>query len=138
MDSSHGLFQYAFNTPLGAFDYMSEQPEHLAAFNTFMEGKREGRVPWFNYFPFKKAICEGFKNEEGAVLLVDVGGGRGQILEALKNTFPDQPGLLIVQDLPQTVENNSHSSSQIQSMGYDFFTPQPVKGNGTTPCDAYA
>lgn len=128
VDNSRGLFQFAFDTDLGVFDFIKERPERLDAFNTFMEGQREGRTPWFDYFPFNNSVYEGFKNEEGAVLMVDVGGGRGHDMIALKNAFPDQRGSLVVQDLPETIDEIHHLVPGVEAMKYDFFTSQPIKG----------
>lgn len=59
--------------------------------------------------------------------MVDIGGGRGQDLMSFKDKFPNAPGRFILQDQPHVVES-AHLSERVEKMGYDFFTPQPVKG----------
>ncbi|KAL9596013.1 MAG: hypothetical protein Q9219_006097 [cf. Caloplaca sp. 3 TL-2023] len=107
------------------WEYISERPPRLNAFNTFMEGQREGRVPWHHYFPVTDTWGD---SSDDAVLIVDVGGGRGHDMEAFKSVFPQQKGRLIVQDLPSTIDDIRHLEPGVEAMKYDFFTPQPVKG----------
>ena len=65
--------------------------------------------------------------EDDAVLMVDVGGGRGHdLLELAKRKGPEH-GRLILQDLPEVIAD-APELELVESMGYDFFTPQPVKG----------
>ena len=60
-------------------------------------------------------------------MFVDVGGGYGQKAISLKRAFPQLPGRFIVQDLPGTV-TNAPQVPEIETMGHDFFTEQPIKG----------
>ena len=69
---------------------------------------------------------------DGAVF-VDVGGGTGQQCVALKEKFPDLPGKVILQDLPAVIAE-AKLPEGIETMVYDFFTPQPVKGEKILPC----
>jgi len=124
---STGPFQFAFKTNLGMFEFLNERPKRLSVFNTFMEGQRAGRIPWFQYYPVESSLCDGMKSED-AVLIVDVGGGRGHDLEAFKGDFPSQRGNLVVQDLPETIDDIDHLAPGVESMELDFFTPQPIKG----------
>ena len=94
-----------------------------------MQRPRDGETPGFEHFPFEEAVCKGLKDQEEAVLIVDVGGGRGHNLEALKKAFPNQHGRLILQDQPQTIDEIGRQLPGIESMRYDFFAPQPIKGN---------
>ena len=59
---------------------------------------------------------------------VDVGGGVGGQVGALRKQYPDLPGLFVLQDLPDTIKNNPAPPKGVNCMAYDFFTPQPVKG----------
>lgn len=61
-------------------------------------------------------------------VFVDVGGGTGQQCVAIKEKFPDLPGKVILQDLPAVVAG-AKLPEGMEAMAYDFFTPQPVKGN---------
>ena len=127
LGSPHGPFQFAFSTNSGIFEFLNERPERLSAFNTFLEGHRANRTPWFQYYPVSNFVDDDMQ-DENAVLIVDVGGGRGHELLAFKKAFPDQRGRLIVQDLSQTIDDIDHLTRGVESMKYDFFTPQPIKG----------
>ncbi|MDI1488689.1 MAG: hypothetical protein OHK93_007965 [Ramalina farinacea] len=84
------------------------------AFNTYME--------------VQEVLLNDFNAKEEAVLLVDVGGGRGHDLEAFKEAFPHQEGRLIVQDLPDVIDDIRQPVPGVEAMKHNFFTPQPVKG----------
>lgn len=80
-------------------------------------------------------MVDGFRQtkNDSDVLMIDIGGGMGQDIQRFKQKYPDVGGRLILQDLPRTVAN-AVVSEGIETMGYDFFTPQPVKGqDGTSP-----
>ncbi|KAL8840336.1 MAG: hypothetical protein Q9170_001351 [Blastenia crenularia] len=124
--TTDGPFQHAFQTDLKMWEYISERPPRLNAFNTFMEGQREGRTPWFHHFPVQDSLGDDL-NSADRVLIVDVGGGRGHDMEAFKSAFPQQGGKSIVQDLPSTIEDIRHLAPGVEAMKHDFFTPQPVK-----------
>ena len=125
--SVHGPFQFAFKTHLGMFEFLNERPKRLSAFNTFMEGHRADRIPWFQYYPVESSLGNEMQDEK-EVLVVDVGGGRGHDLEAFKNAFPNQRGRLILQDLPETIDDIENLPLGVETVKHDFFTPQPVKG----------
>ena len=124
-DSTAGPFQYAFDTKLGLWEFIKGQPQRLNAFNTFMEGQRLGRPQWFDFYPVEETLLPDLKQDD--VLLVDVGGGRGHDLIAFHNKYPHHKGRLILQDLPQAV-NEAGELIGVEAMPHDFFTPQPVKG----------
>ncbi len=87
---------------------------------------RKGRKSeWFEFFPATEKLHVTSPED---TLLVDVGGGLGQVLIAFKEKFPSIPGKLVVQDLPGVVESIVDLPAGIQAMPYDFFKPQPVKG----------
>ena len=65
---------------------------------------------------------------ENDVLLVDVGGGRGHDLEALRARHPNLRGRLVLQDLPDTLKEVSEMENCFETCEYDFFTPQPIQG----------
>ena len=61
------------------------------------------------------------------VLLVDVGGGRGQIIDNVRKKRPELRGRMIVQDLPREIEGREPCEG-VECMAHDFFTPQPIMG----------
>ena len=74
-----------------------------------VEGRRTHWPNWIDWFPVQECIIDGFENEEGGVLMVDVAGGRGHDLKKFQAMFPRAPGRLIVDDLPQVLEGISLS-----------------------------
>lgn len=60
----------------------------------------------------------------------DVGGGRGQSLEAIKHDYPHLKGRLILQDLPDVIEDAKTNglASFIEPRVGSFFEPQAIKG----------
>lgn len=123
-------FQYVFETDLSLWDYIEKHPKTLRDFDTFMTASRKNRPIFADWFPVQEQILNGYQctaKDEDGVLLVDVGGGRGQDVETFKNRFPSAPGRLILQDLPRTVEHVELSKG-IEAMAHDFMKPQPIKG----------
>lgn len=78
----------------------------------------------------------GASNKANDILLVDVGGGKGHDLIKFLNRYPSAWGRLILQDLPNLIQNLEGLSPGIQAMGHDFFTPQTVKGWWNPAMDA--
>ncbi len=64
---------------------------------------------------------------ESDVLIVDVGGGRGDVLEDLRAHRPDLKGRMIFQDLPEVFAGQKEIAG-VEAMAHDFLTPQPIKG----------
>lgn len=63
-------------------------------------------------------------------LIVDVGGGRGRILDNLRKARPDLKGRMIVQDLSQEIDGRN-PETDVEGLSHDFFTPNPIKGAHT-------
>ena len=131
--------QYAFGTDLGFWDMIEKDPRASQDFDTFMTASRKNRPIFADWFPVQKQILNGYQpaaeEKEGGVLLVDIGGGRGQDVETFKNRFPTAPGRLILQDLARAIEHATLSPG-IEVMLHDFMEPQPIKGEASpfSPC----
>ncbi|KAL4899428.1 S-adenosyl-L-methionine-dependent methyltransferase [Aspergillus multicolor] len=129
-DTRNGPFQYAMRTEKQYFDWVASQPRLQEALNTVM-AVNPGNVGqnWFEYYPVTERLR--VKSSED-VILVDVGGNTGKDLASFREKFPPSvlPGRAILQDQPFIIEKAScnHDQSLIETMGHDFFTPQPVKG----------
>ncbi|CZR61327.1 uncharacterized protein PAC_11223 [Phialocephala subalpina] len=67
----------------------------------------------------------GLKYED--VVIVDIAGGQGHIMEEVRKRNPEIKGRFIVQDLPSTFEAVAGPPEGVEFMSYDIFTPQPVK-----------
>ena len=122
--------QYTFNTDLHIWDYIEKKSKASRDFDTFMTASRKNRPIFADWFPVQEQILDGYRcaaNNEDGVLLVDIGGGRGQDVETFKNRFPGARGRMILQDLPRTVEH-ARLSPGIEVMAHDFMKPQPIKG----------
>ena len=132
-DPENALFQYALDTKLNMFQWLEQQPEHLAAFSAFQAASTKRRGPVLqallsnllsNNGPMLPA--EESRNKEDEVLLVDVGAGHGRLLGELRQN-KDFVGRIIAQDLPEVVASRE-SVAGVENMAFDFFQPQPVQG----------
>ncbi|KAL8691296.1 MAG: hypothetical protein Q9224_004209 [Gallowayella concinna] len=105
------------------------EPARGEVFNSFMTKWREGKRIWTDTYPAKHNLCEKMEKSENAVLLVDIGGGSGHVMEAFVKDPGHQTGRLILQDLAAALgDADSLMQQGIEAMAYDFFAPQPVKG----------
>ncbi|KAI4286159.1 MAG: hypothetical protein L6R38_000141 [Xanthoria sp. 2 TBL-2021] len=106
-----------------------DEPERGKVFNSCMTRWKQGTRTWTDTYPAKSKICENVDKSKDTVLLVDIGGGRGHVLEDFVKDPGRRTGRLIVQDLPAALgDADSLSKQGIETMAYNFFTPQPVKG----------
>ena len=124
-DAFDGPFQYAMHTRTHYFKWLVSHPRDETAFNTMIGLSRmDGGEEWFEFYPVDKRL----RVAGVETLLVDVGGGLGHDVTALKAKFPNIPGKLIVQDLPHVINQVKNLTLGIKVMKHDFFSPQPVKG----------
>jgi hypothetical protein len=132
-DGTDSPFQYAYDCKgVGFFDYFVRAPEMGRRFGSMMTAWSVGRPRWMQeaYYPVQERLVKGSKqddNDDDAVFLVDVGGGRGHDLEGLKQAHPNIKGRLILQDRPEVV-SLAGLSPGLEKMVHDFNTPQPIKG----------
>ena len=122
-------FQYALKTKLSFYEYLEHDSEGFKDFDIFNTASKLNRPIFVNWFPVQERIINGFDHgkENSNVLLIDIGGGLGHDLERFKRTFPQAGGRFILQDLARTVADAVEVEG-IETMAYDFFTPQPIKG----------
>ncbi|KAL1983736.1 hypothetical protein VTN96DRAFT_9992 [Rasamsonia emersonii] len=128
-ENTNTALQLGFNTDLPFFDYLKTNPIYPMRFMNHMSAYRQGRPSWTDkgFYPVEERLVNG--HEEGTALLVDVGGSTGHDLEEFRRKHPEAKGQLVLQDLPEVIENakkNLHPS--INPMVHNFFTEQPVKG----------
>lgn len=122
---------YTFGMPI--WELFQHDQEQKEAFDDYMAARRDPTTPqWFEVYPAADEISSSsLKTGDDATLLVDVGGGFGHEISKFKQNFPNLPGKLILQDLPNTFENmkaQQATPEDIELLSYDFFTEQPVKG----------
>lgn len=126
---SDGSYQLAYNTELNFFQWLQANG-HGMQFAHHMGGYRQGRPSWMDdgFFPVKENLINGFDNQDGSALLVDIGGSIGHDLDEFRRKHPDAPGRLILQDLPKVIDQIKELDSRIERLPYDFYTEQPIKG----------
>ena len=123
-DAFDGPFQYAMGTESHYFEWLNSHPRDQNAFDTVMDISRMARgEAWFEFYPVEERL----RVTGDEPLLVDVGGGLGHDLIALKAKFPNIPGKLVVQDLPTVIDHVKDLPPGIEAMKHDFFSPQPLK-----------
>lgn len=135
--SKQAPWEYAHNGK-SFWKVLGENPEHKKDFDLYMAARREGGlVPdWFELYPVGRELGHttaevgpGLKVGKDDVLFVDVAGGRGHDVTKFRKSFPHLPGRCILQDLPGTIaEVKQAPPERVELMEYDFFTPQPLKG----------
>ncbi|KAB2571908.1 O-methyltransferase hmp5 [Lasiodiplodia theobromae] len=90
-------------------------------------------LPVIGIYPFRWVMENADKVAPDAPLIVDVGGGKGQVLAQIRDSLPELPSeRLVLQDRDITIKHAEESRPQqlegAKFMVHDFFKPQPVKG----------
>lgn len=125
-----GPFQFGARTSLGFWEYLKEKPERMQLFNSGMRsqttigsGKRSG------VFPFGDVLA-GDPCEDGEIAIVDVGGGRGQVLEAIKHDHPEMKGRMVLLEVGDVIEDARRQGlpEVFETVAGSFFEPLEVKG----------
>ncbi|KAF2878030.1 O-methyltransferase-domain-containing protein [Massariosphaeria phaeospora] len=113
------------NEPIrGATKQRLTRPRETSYFNRFMYAQRSGMKNCFSFLPIDQE-CKDWPADQP--VFVDVGGGTGQQCTTIKEKCPNLPGRVILQDLPAVIAE-AKVPDDIETMAYDFFTPQPIKG----------
>ncbi|MCJ1264483.1 hypothetical protein MMC22_004355 [Lobaria immixta] len=128
MISKRSAFQFAHGTTDTMFEWLVKHPEEHHDFDLTMRARREGQANWLDFFPLEERIVHGFQTKDDAVLIVDIGGGLGQVIESILDKYPDLKGRCILQDLPETIKRIESPRTGLEPMAHDFFLPQPIKG----------
>ncbi|CAI7568446.1 unnamed protein product [Penicillium bialowiezense] len=110
------------------FEWLAKNKRHQALFNSYMSSRREGKPNWFDVYPLER-LTDGASSHPEAVFLVDIGGNQGHDLGKFVSEYRPKPGRLILQDLPKIVSTVDRTG--IETMGYSFLDPQPVKNART-------
>ncbi|OCL05271.1 S-adenosyl-L-methionine-dependent methyltransferase [Glonium stellatum] len=125
-DAYNGPFQYALGTKLTYFDWLPSKPRLQQAVSAVMAFARSNRgEDWLDFFPVSSKLRVDSPSDP---LIVDIGGGLGQVLRAFKHKYPDLPGKLILQDLPVVIDSVQDLPAGIEAMPHDFFAQQPIRG----------
>lgn len=128
-DATKGPFADAWSGK-STWDLYEAEPERGTVFNSYMATWQKTSKPWADIYPAKARLCDCIDQGEDAVLIVDLGGGSGNMLKAFAKDIEYRSGALIVQDLKAALKD-VHSLQQkgIVAMIYDFFSPQPIQGS---------
>ncbi|KAI1775544.1 S-adenosyl-L-methionine-dependent methyltransferase [Hypoxylon cercidicola] len=106
----------------------THRPANDENFNAFMTGQRADRKQWFEFLDVHGILLKGAKAEPNATLLVDIGGGEGHDISEFYKRYPDAPGKLILQDLPEVTDSIQELPPKIERQKHDIFQRQPIKG----------
>lgn len=119
-----------WNKPDGAslWEIMKGTPL-ASSFNIYMATFNEGHRNWLDFYPVIERLGDGADQDPSSVMMVDVGGGHGHQAVSFKRTFPQLPGRVIVQDLPQGLP--IQRAADIEYTEHNFFKEQPIKGTYT-------
>ncbi|PQE20288.1 sterigmatocystin 8-O-methyltransferase precursor protein [Rutstroemia sp. NJR-2017a BBW] len=141
-EAPQNLFQYAMDTEMTYFDWLHTQPRDLEIFSATMQASTQrgqglvsklvsSQFPPAYIFSRQSTNSESKSTEDDSraddILVVDVGGGRGKILNDLRTARLDLKGRMIVQDLPKEIDGREPFLG-VETMTHDFFTPQPIHG----------
>jgi hypothetical protein len=87
----------------------------------------ESMQPVTGMFPFASLVGD-IRKEEERVVVVDVGGGRGNALVAMMKECGDAvKGRMVLQDMKEVIEGNDPVAIEgVKAMPHDFFDAQPV------------
>ena len=124
-------FQYAFQTRLSHFDYVSTQPRELEVFGNHMAGYSSQRGTWEQFYPVQERVLGSGASDD--VVLVDMGGGSGHDVSRFASKFlpHSEKSRLVLQDLPEVitkVEKDAALPGAVKPMAHNFFEEQPIKG----------
>ncbi|KAH7310071.1 O-methyltransferase-domain-containing protein [Rhexocercosporidium sp. MPI-PUGE-AT-0058] len=126
-DAKNSPFSYANGRDdMGLFDILEKQPERMKLFNSAMAiqatiGLKEVMLS----YPFDKLEA----NKDG-VVLVDVGGGKGQVINEILTAYPELKGSMVLEDMQVVLEGGPVVPEEVQKQPYDFFKDeQPIKAS---------
>lgn len=120
------------NTELSPFPWMQENPKYMEFFLPWMATQRDGLPIFLDVLDFRKEFLKTTSLDDNTPVFVDVGGALGHQCIAIRERYPDLKGRIILQDqdfiVKQVESNPLPGFKNVEVMAYDFFTPQPIKG----------
>ena len=105
-----------------------------------MAGYAQGRPKWMDvdFYPVAERVGKDLRCNDTSTIIVDVGGGMGHDLRELKAKHPNLRSRLVLQDLPETINEIEHAGEGIEATVHGFLTPQPIRGKFMShPCAHY-
>ena len=125
-DGKATVFQPAYNTELDTYTYFSQHPENLKSLIKYMGLEQGVRGRWLKEYPFEKQT-QGWNPNSEEALFVDIGGNVGHYCALFKSRFPNIPGRILLEDLPDTL-THALPTPGVEKLEHDFFQPQQIKG----------
>ncbi|KAJ0163409.1 Demethylsterigmatocystin 6-O-methyltransferase [Colletotrichum tanaceti] len=133
--SRDSAFARSVGNGMGQFEYLNAHPEWRDCFNLWLAqlgGYLHGLTDVGGY-PWESTLRDG-------AVVVDVGGGLGSSIQALRTNFPDRRDdfVGVVQDQPGMIEDataywqktdpQALATGAVKLTAHDFFRENPVKG----------
>ncbi|KAI9646128.1 hypothetical protein NHQ30_005568 [Ciborinia camelliae] len=137
-DSNDTCWHSANKTDEHIFSWVGRHPDVAANFGKWMAQYMQGQKTWLDAFPLEKEVGDWKPSGGEDVLLVDVGGNVGPLLDALKAKTLGIEGRIILQELPkdsnlrsgQDQPHDTEAAAEkpaVETTVHDIYTPQPVK-----------
>ncbi|KAI1370106.1 S-adenosyl-L-methionine-dependent methyltransferase [Hypoxylon crocopeplum] len=123
-DVLHSPFQIAHKTDKPSYAWAMGQPKLMEGFNLWMTEQHQGQRTWLDVFDFAGHVGG---SSVDTLVFVDVGGGIGQQCALIRNTFPQLPGRVVLQDQPFVLPH-AIPTDGVEKQPFDFWTEQPLKG----------
>ncbi|OAA35865.1 O-methyltransferase, family 2 [Beauveria brongniartii RCEF 3172] len=119
-------FEVGQHSTVDFYTWLETHPTQQGAFHRFMEAQFASLPTWLDAVDFASELGGADLGSAEHVVFVDVGGGNGQQIAALKEKFPGLKGRAILQDRPEVLEKAPEVDG-MEKMSYDYLTEQPVK-----------
>jgi hypothetical protein len=123
-DETHAPFQDAFHTDLTPYGWFASHPENLRYFNDLMALRRGSNESWLTVYPVEE-VTKGWSADKA--VYVNIGGSIGHQCAQFKETYPQVPGRVILQDLAHSIAQ-ALPTPGVDNMVHNFWDPQPVLG----------
>ncbi|KAF2160329.1 hypothetical protein M409DRAFT_29180 [Zasmidium cellare ATCC 36951] len=131
-----GRLQFAHDTDDEDYVYWSKQPGVMENFSTFMQGYFGGgaQPTPMEWFLFDEVCFKDFDATRVEYAYVDVGGGKGQNIQAIVEKYGDyvKDDKFCLQDVAPVIDDIESSGTvldgRIEKMAYDYLTPQTIRG----------
>jgi hypothetical protein len=125
-DSKDSPFSFSHGMEgMNIFDILETMPDRMALFNNaMMVTATFGLDQVVSLYPFDELA----PNSDG-IALVDVGGGKGHIINEISKRYPNMKGKIALEDMKVVLDGGTVVSKEVVLQNYDFFKEeQPIKG----------
>ena len=123
-DNANTVHHAAWKTDKPPFMWFAEHPKNAGYFNDYMLHRHKGMATWLNVYPVEE---ETRSRKPDVPVFVDIGGNIGHQCAELGSNYPQLPGQVVLQDLPQPI-SQALSTPGVVNMVHDAFQAEPIKG----------